>query len=174
MTPQAIAKMLIAQAADLRAVAMFLTRLPLGNPDVGDAPIARILWAFPVVGWGLGLGVGAVFASGLAFGLGVLPAAVLAVAMEVWGQPGPFTKTAWPTQQTVWVAPLRKTVWRSCAIAVWARLGSAPWPCPWRRRCPVGHGPAGVRWPNGRCAGRDPTSDLCAYIDGVVRQNLSP
>ena len=58
MTPQAIAKMLIARAADLRAVAMFLTRLPLGNPDVGDAPIARILWAFPVVGWGLGLGVG--------------------------------------------------------------------------------------------------------------------
>ena len=84
MTPQAIAKMLIARAADLRAVAMFLTRLPLGNPDVGDVPIARILWAFPVVGWVLGLGAGAVFASGLAFGLGVLPAAALAVAMEVW------------------------------------------------------------------------------------------
>jgi len=78
MTLQAIAKMLIARAADLRAVAMFLTRLPLGNPDVGDAPIARILWAFPVVGWGR------CSLAGLAFGLGVLPAAALAVAMEVW------------------------------------------------------------------------------------------
>ena len=83
MTPQAIAKMLVLRAAELRTVVAFLTRLPVGGPDIGDAPIARSIWAFPVVGWGLGLGAGAVFADGLAFGLGVLPAAVVAVAFEV-------------------------------------------------------------------------------------------
>ena len=84
MTPQAIAKMLVLRAAELRTVVAFLTRLQVGGPDIGDAPIARSIWAFPVVGWGLGLGAGAVFAGGLAFGLGVLPAAVVAVAFEVW------------------------------------------------------------------------------------------
>ena len=84
MTPQAIAKMLVLRAAELRAVVAFLTRLPVGAPRTGDAAMARIIWAFPVVGWGLGLGAGAVFAGGLAFGLGVLPAAVVAVAIELW------------------------------------------------------------------------------------------
>ena len=70
--------------AEWRTATAFLTRLPVGPCDGGDADLARTVWAFPVVGWGMGLGAGAVFAVGLAFGLGPLPAAVVCVAFEVW------------------------------------------------------------------------------------------
>ena len=69
---------------DLRVAAAFLTRLPIRLPegyrpsDLGGA--ARM---FPVVGLGIGLAAGLIFAAGLHYGLGPLLAAIAAVAAQV-------------------------------------------------------------------------------------------
>lgn len=84
MTPRDFQGQLAARLGDMRVVAAFLTRVPMGEPDPKGVPISRSIWAFPVVGWGMGLGAGAVFAGCLGFGLDPLPAAVVAVAFEVW------------------------------------------------------------------------------------------
>ncbi len=56
----------------------------MGEPDTNGVAISRSIWGFPVVGWGMGLAAGGVFAGCLGFGLDPLPAGVVAVAFEVW------------------------------------------------------------------------------------------
>ena len=59
---------------------MILTRLPVGR-IAGDAPpIAASIWAFPLVGLVLGLGMGLVFAAATALSLPALACALLALA----------------------------------------------------------------------------------------------
>ncbi|MGF1455048.1 MAG: adenosylcobinamide-GDP ribazoletransferase [Alphaproteobacteria bacterium] len=60
---------------DLVLAAVFLTRLPL--PKVSPAPLAGVLWAFPLVGFAVGLGAGAVYGAAVLAGLASLPAAIL-------------------------------------------------------------------------------------------------
>ncbi len=58
----------------------FLTRIPVisNRPDGG--PLAYAAWAFPLVGAGIGLIAGFVFAAAQLLGLGDLPAALLAIS----------------------------------------------------------------------------------------------
>ncbi|SDH86953.1 adenosylcobinamide-GDP ribazoletransferase [Roseospirillum parvum] len=69
---------------DLRLAAAFLTRLPIAWPSPpggGDPPpMASVMWAFPLVGAGLGLAAGGVMLGGLWLGLPPLAAALLALA----------------------------------------------------------------------------------------------
>jgi adenosylcobinamide-GDP ribazoletransferase len=66
--------------SELARAAAFLTRLPVRG-DGGR--LADAAWAFPLVGAGLGLAAGVVFALGAALGLGPWPAALLAVATGI-------------------------------------------------------------------------------------------
>lgn len=69
---------------DLRVVAAFLTRFPLGRrPEVAPGRLARAGWAFPVVGAGIGLCGGLVFAVAMWLGLSPWLAAVFAIAAQI-------------------------------------------------------------------------------------------
>lgn len=59
---------------------MLLTRLPSGRIDGDPPPLAKAVWAFPLVGAALGLLAGAVFWSAAALGLPPLASALLAIA----------------------------------------------------------------------------------------------
>lgn len=63
--------------------AVFLTRLPLPHLRQPIPSLARSLWAFPLVGAGIGAWAGAVLAAAMALGLSSLLAAVLAVGTTV-------------------------------------------------------------------------------------------
>lgn len=58
---------------------MLLTRLPVGRLQGNAPPLASSVWAFPLVGLVVGLGMGLVFAAGTALNLPDLTAALLAL-----------------------------------------------------------------------------------------------
>ena len=66
-------------ARDLATALAFLTRLPSGDASDRVGPLARVVWAFPVVGAALGVGAAAILGLALWVGLPVLVAALLAV-----------------------------------------------------------------------------------------------
>jgi len=69
---------------DLQIAAAFLTRLPIRPPEPAGLPVlARAARCFPLVGMGIGLIGGAVYATGIGLALPPLPAAVVAVAVLV-------------------------------------------------------------------------------------------
>lgn len=65
---------------DLRACGSFFTRLPFGYPQT-KRPFADAMWAAPVIGAGIGLGVAAMLSAAL--GLGLPPGAATALALTV-------------------------------------------------------------------------------------------
>jgi adenosylcobinamide-GDP ribazoletransferase len=70
--------------ADLKIAAAFLTRLPIRPSAPAALPaLARAARCFPLVGLGIGLAGGVVYALAVELGLPPLPAAVLAVAATV-------------------------------------------------------------------------------------------
>lgn len=70
--------------SDLQVAAAFLTRLPIRTPaDAGMAALGRAVRCFPLVGLGVGLLGGVVYAIAQGLSLPPLPAAVLAVAAIV-------------------------------------------------------------------------------------------
>jgi adenosylcobinamide-GDP ribazoletransferase len=70
--------------ADLKRSIVALTRLPVREVDGADErPLAEAAWAFPVVGLGIGLLAGAVYAIAQGVGLAPWPSAVLAVGSMV-------------------------------------------------------------------------------------------
>jgi adenosylcobinamide-GDP ribazoletransferase len=69
---------------DLRVAAAFLTRLPIRQPEpAGLSALARAGRCFPVVGLGVGLAAGVVYAVSIEFALPPILAAVLAVAAAI-------------------------------------------------------------------------------------------
>jgi len=69
---------------DLKVAAAFLTRLPIGPSNVGDmSALARASRCFPVVGLGIGLFGGILYALAVALDLPPLLAAIVAVAATV-------------------------------------------------------------------------------------------
>ncbi|MGE0119841.1 MAG: adenosylcobinamide-GDP ribazoletransferase [Dongiaceae bacterium] len=70
--------------ADLKIASAFLTRLPIPPVETTGLPaLARAARCFPLVGLGVGLAGGVVYALAVELGLPPLPAAVLAVAATV-------------------------------------------------------------------------------------------
>jgi adenosylcobinamide-GDP ribazoletransferase len=81
-TPTPIADHWSGWWTDLRVAAGFLTRLPgLGAPI--EANLARAMRAFPLIGAGLGLLAGLVYALGYGMGLPPMAAALLAIGCSV-------------------------------------------------------------------------------------------
>jgi adenosylcobinamide-GDP ribazoletransferase len=70
-------------AAGFAAAVGFLTRLPIGPPAEGDWRLADAVWAFPLVGAGVGAIAAFVFLVAELLGLGDAPAALLAVLASV-------------------------------------------------------------------------------------------
>lgn len=69
---------------DLKVAAAFLTRLPIGPNNVGDmSALARASRCFPVVGLGIGLLGGILYALAIALDLPPLLAAIIAIAAIV-------------------------------------------------------------------------------------------
>lgn len=71
-------------AADLHLAAVFLTRLPLPRLPAVVPPLARAMWAFPLVGAGIGLIAAAALAASLSLGLASGVGALLAVGVGLW------------------------------------------------------------------------------------------
>jgi adenosylcobinamide-GDP ribazoletransferase len=75
---------LVAVWADLKIAGAFLTRLPIRLDDTAGLPaLARAARCFPVVGWGVGLFGGMVYALAARLDLPPLLAAIVAVAVTV-------------------------------------------------------------------------------------------
>ena len=70
----------MSRLAEARLAGMVLTRLPVGNIAGSPPPLARCLWAFPLVGAVVGALMGVVFSAADWLGLPLLAAALLAVA----------------------------------------------------------------------------------------------
>ncbi len=69
--------------AGFAAAVGFLTQLPIGPPAEGDWRLADAVWAFPLVGAGIGAIAGLAFLAAELLGLGDGPAALLAVLAGV-------------------------------------------------------------------------------------------
>ncbi|MGC2854575.1 adenosylcobinamide-GDP ribazoletransferase [Novispirillum sp. DQ9] len=71
-------------AADLHLAAVFLTRLPLPRLPADPPPLAGAMWAFPLVGAGVGLIGAGVLVAASALGLGPWVGALLALGVALW------------------------------------------------------------------------------------------
>ncbi|MFA7429594.1 MAG: adenosylcobinamide-GDP ribazoletransferase [Rhodospirillaceae bacterium] len=71
-------------AADLHLAVVFLTRLPMPRLPVDVPPLARAMWAFPLVGAFVGLLAATVLSAALSGGLSPAVAALLAVGAGLW------------------------------------------------------------------------------------------
>ena len=69
-----------ARVRELQLAAMILTRLPAGRIDGDAPPISASIWAFPVIGAGVGAIAGIAFVAASWLGLPALAAALVAIA----------------------------------------------------------------------------------------------
>ncbi len=69
-----------ARLREAQLACMILTRIPAGRIEGTAPPLASAVWAFPLVGAGVGLIAGVVFLAAGALGLPALAAALLALA----------------------------------------------------------------------------------------------